>query len=78
MSSQVPESGGRFIQGNTARNAERLNSKKGSDWQVKGPGSKQKRQISSLIQQDSSKHTSNLNYSIVGLLEGFVLFCWVF
>lgn len=74
MSSQVPQSGGRFVQGNAARNAERLNSKKGSDWQVKGPGSKQKKEISSLMQQDSSNHTSNLNYSIVELLEGFALF----
>lgn len=73
MSSQVPESGRRFIQGNAARNAECLNSKKGSDWQVKGPGRKQKQQVSSLIQQDSSKHTSNLKYSIMGHLEGFAL-----
>lgn len=54
VSSQVPESGGRFIQSNTARNAERLNSKKGSEWQVKGPGSKNKQQITSLMRQDSS------------------------
>lgn len=71
MSSQVPESGRRFIQGNAARNAESLNSKKGSDWQVKGPGRKQKQQVSGLIQQDSSKHTSSLKYSITGHLEGF-------